>query len=71
MFSAALCRGLIEEPWRWGAPGIGRRRFSAALCRGLIEDGQKALHRSISHWFSAALCRGLIEASSLQLILYE
>ena len=37
MFSAALCRGLIEAQWvRWKY-SLDTPWFSAALCRGLIE----------------------------------
>ena len=39
-FSAALCRGLIEAPWRSAMLEALTSVFSAALCRGLIEaDG--------------------------------
>ena len=57
-FSAALCRGLIEAPWRarwsrWTA------RFSAALCRGLIE----ASRRIASHGNRARFPRLYVAAS--------
>ena len=62
MFSAALCRGLIEAH---SAPGPQRswpRAFSAALCRGLIEARRWMIGTRPDDPFSAALCRGLIEA---------
>ena len=37
MFSAALCRGLIEASNQLPFRRRERRLFSAALCRGLIE----------------------------------
>ena len=37
MFSAALCRGLIEAGRLSRACAVEVGRFSAALCRGLIE----------------------------------
>ena len=47
VFSAALCRGLIEACW--GRRSRGRpSRFSAALCRGLIEAPRGWLHRGSS-----------------------
>ena len=62
MFSAALCRGLIEASH---CRLSGRRHgpFSAALCRGLIEAaGRGRAGVASAKPFSAALCRGLIEA---------
>ena len=64
LFSAALCRGLIEEA------GLRHRAtFSAALCRGLIEAWPcgatgASFSAATNTAFSAALCRGLIEARS-------
>ena len=64
MFSAALCRGLIEAPRRL-ADGYRPVAFSAALCRGLIEAGFIPITRDAVREFSAALCRGLIEATRI------
>ena len=47
MYSAALCRGLIEAGMR-GASVSGSRRYSAALCRGLIEAASPA--RRSARW---------------------
>ena len=64
VFSAALCRGLIEARAAGTARAGRAGRFSAALCRGLIEaSGARGARRSAGS-FSAALCRGLIEAST-------
>ena len=62
LFSAALCRGLIEA--RAGSRAVARAvaRFSAALCRGLIEATMAGPCGTECRVFSAALCRGLIEA---------
>ena len=61
MFSAALCRGLIEAR---GGQAVKRAEtaFSAALCRGLIEAARQGGETETERSFSAALCRGLIEA---------
>ena len=62
MFSAALCRGLIEAFAKM-SNATPTSAFSAALCRGLIEAGSGCPRRRHEHGrFSAALCRGLIEA---------
>ena len=62
MFSAALCRGLIEASALRGE-SVGVSWFSAALCRGLIEAGNPRFGLFLDrNKFSAALCRGLIEA---------
>ena len=62
MFSAALCRSLIEA-WRPPSGCRSTRSFSAALCRSLIEAcGCRAGPVSLP-LFSAALCRSLIEAA--------
>ena len=61
MFSAALCRGLIEAE-KIQNPGPAAWKFSAALCRGLIEAAHLDIAFPVPNAFSAALCRGLIEA---------
>ena len=63
MYSAALCRGLIEAAGLLGVTpkdvrGIPRLYAAASLKRG--ERRRQALFRMP---YSAALCRGLIEAS--------
>ena len=62
VFSAALCRGLIEAVSRGSGRRHHARSFSAALCRGLIEADGGAKEAARVELFSAALCRGLIEA---------
>ena len=62
LYSAALCRGLIEACHTVAAHSA-TAGYSAALCRGLIEASSARCPR----WpactsYSAALCRGLIEA---------
>ena len=42
MYSAALCRGLIEAAWLESSPGRELPAYSAALCRGLIEADPNA-----------------------------
>ena len=65
VFSAALCRGLIEALSSSVAKILLDCSFSAALCRGLIEaTGSSPRSKSRPIRFSAALCRGLIEALS-------
>ena len=65
LFSAALCRGLIEAAMTvWIAPD-DNPPFSAALCRGLIEASNSAVRVRWAFEFSAALCRGLIEARTV------
>ena len=62
LFSAALCRGLIEAPGnaRTGTPvqaGFPRLYAAASLKLLLLIQGVAGIEL-----FSAALCRGLIEA---------
>ena len=65
MYSAALCRGLIEAA-AWPLRRRHRAAYSAALCRGLIEAARSgSLSAERIPRYSAALCRGLIEALML------
>ena len=62
MYSAALCRGLIEARVM-RSHAASNHLYSAALCRGLIEASSASASASaVFTAYSAALCRGLIEA---------
>ena len=61
MFSAALCRGLIEADGR-GDTRVARAGFPRLYAAASLKQSVRAYVRALLSMFSAALCRGLIEA---------
>ena len=62
MFSAALCRGLIEASRSPRASSHEWRGFPRLYAAASLKQGGQPWGVCVQWAFSAALCRGLIEA---------
>ena len=62
LFSAALCRGLIEARPRSASLFVLERRFPRLYAAASLKLHRGPLGIILDDGFSAALCRGLIEA---------